>query len=132
MGLGGDLWRFAVRRKEHLNEIASAVVLRGANQMVLQSPVDKGFLKNNWNSSIGDISYKIDAPENPNGTNSLSGIAKTFSVFGTGKVGYFTNSMPYAMRIEYDGWSQQAPSGVVRVNVRKMRRYLREEVNLRK
>ena len=132
MSLANDLKKIAARRKEDLDEIAQAVTVRVANQIVLQSPVDQGFFKNNFNSSIGDISYSIDAPENPNGSKSLNGIAETFSVFGTGKVGYFTNSMPYAMRLEYDGWSQQAPSGVVRVNVRKAPRYLREEVNLRK
>ena len=132
MSLANDLKNIAARRKEDLNEIAQAVTIRVGNQIVLQSPVDQGFFKNNWNSSIGDISYSIDAPENSNGAKSLNGIAETFSIFGTGMVGYFTNSMPYAMRLEYDGWSQQAPNGVVRVNVRKAPRYLREEVNLRK
>lgn len=132
MSLASDLKKIAARRKEDLGEIAQAVTIRVGNQIVLQSPVDEGFFINNWNSAIGDISYNINAEENKNGVRSLSGIAKTFSVFGTGKVGYLTNSMPYAMRIEYDGWSQKAPSGVVRVNVKKAPSYLREEVNLRK
>lgn len=132
MGLGGDLNKFSVKRKKDLNEIPAAVVLRIGNQTVLQAPVAEGFFKNNLNSSIGEISYMTDAPSDVNGAKSLQGLAETFSIFGTGMVGYFTSSMPYARRIEYDGWSQQAPNGVFRINIRKAPRYLREEVNLRK
>lgn len=132
MGLANDLKKIAARRKEDLDEIAQAVTIRVGNQIVLQSAFDQGFFKNNWNSSIGDISYRTDAPSDTSGAKPLREISETFSVLGTGQVGYFTNSMPYAMRLEYDGWSQQTPNGVVRVNVRKAPRYLREEVDLRK
>ena len=35
---------------------------------------------------------------------------------------WFTNNLPYAERIEYDGWSRQAPEGMVRKHVAQWRR----------
>lgn len=36
---------------------------------------------------------------------------------GMGNKFYLTNSTPYIMRLEYEGWSSQAPEGMLRKNV---------------
>ena len=34
-----------------------------------------------------------------------------------GSVVYLTNNVPYIQKLEYEGWSQQAPAGMVRVSI---------------
>lgn len=42
---------------------------------------------------------------------------------------YLRNNLPYAYRIEYEGWSKvKAPEGMVRRNVARFRRILNEAV----
>ena len=40
-----------------------------------------------------------------------------FQLTRAGQTIFITNSLPYAYRLEYDGWSRQAPAGMVRVTV---------------
>jgi hypothetical protein len=38
---------------------------------------------------------------------------------------YMTNSLPYAEKIEYEGYSRQAPQGMLRANVAKWQRIVK-------
>lgn len=77
-----------------------------------------GTLKFNWQASV-------DQPK----TDFLSGtqedtatkMADITPIIGAaiGSVFYMTNNTPYARRIEFTGWSTQAPAGMLRVNLAK-------------
>ena len=43
-----------------------------------------------------------------------------------GNVVYLTNNLPYAQRLEYEGWSKQAPAGMVRVNMARIADIMKE------
>jgi hypothetical protein len=76
-----------------------------------------GRFKNNWNFDLGAIDYRDNQPPDAGGTGAYErGLAK-MQQFTKGDTIYITNSLPYANRIEYEGWSSQAPSGVVRLTV---------------
>lgn len=45
------------------------------------------------------------------------------------KVLWLSNSLPYAYRIEYEGWSRQAPEGMVRRNVTRIKKIISGELN---
>jgi hypothetical protein len=45
-----------------------------------------------------------------------------------GDTAYFTNPMPYGQRLEYDGWSTQAPDGIVRVEQANFKRNVNKAI----
>lgn len=93
------------------------------SDIMVASPVDTGAFRGNWqislgtpNLSINDLSMaKSDAAALAKVSTEISG-AVTNNVVAEGNTIYFTNSMPYAYRLEH-GWSKQAPAGMVAVTV---------------
>jgi hypothetical protein len=39
---------------------------------------------------------------------------------GAGSVTFLCNALPYAERLEYEGWSKQSPAGMVRVSMARI------------
>lgn len=86
------------------------------SSIVLETPVDKGVLRNNWFAEIGNPNLdKIDAAD-PSGSQAISRIRTVLNGVDISKDIFFTNNLPYAIPIEFDGISQKAPQGMVRVN----------------
>lgn len=83
-----------------------------------------GQAKGNWFASIGQPSSKVD--NNIRAKNSSKPINRDQSVReqAVGEVYYLTNNLPYIRRLEYEGWSRQAPSGMVRITVAEFDRRL--------
>lgn len=81
---------------------------------VQRSPVDTGSFRASWNISLGAPNLKT---VNHQGYTTLPPPKFVFPKgFKLGMTIYIANGQPYAERLEY-GWSQQAPTGVVRVTV---------------
>ena len=105
------------------------IALKIFAQIVLKSPVDSGRFRSNWQVSIGSV---------PSGTQEgnlfpqgdavdvkgpiyyakLSGGEATLFGANAGDTIYFANNLPYARRLE-DGYSQQAPAGMVALTVQQ-------------
>ncbi|MGL5002488.1 MAG: HK97 gp10 family phage protein [Casimicrobium sp.] len=93
------------------------------NAVIEKSPVDTGRFRANWSCSQGKYSSeKFDSTEKSRATEQ----AKLALNFETGGIVYFTNSLPYAYRLEYEGWSNQAPQGMVRVSIEEYATFVRE------
>jgi hypothetical protein len=74
-----------------------------------------GRFKANWQVGVGLINTDTSAQPDASGKDALGrgqGVVNSWKI--QGKL-YLTNSMPYAKRIEYEHWSQQAPAGVSRL-----------------
>lgn len=102
-----------------------AAILQVMIGTIMDTPVLEGRLRGDWRASIGDVasrmgSGKIDRTGSITvqaATTVLRGVKVTDDVF-------FVNSMPYAERIEYDGWSTvKAPQGMLRRNMAKWPTY---------
>lgn len=102
---------------ERLNK---AIILELFTSVILDTPVLEGRLRGNWvisadnpadgTVSVKDPSGRITAGKVSSFINDFDG-TKDFDV-------YLTNNLPYAYRIEYDGWSKtKAPEGMVRKNL---------------
>jgi len=102
----------------HIN-VARAAFVELADNVRIDTPVDKGSLINNWFSAIGAPSQESERDPNPSGTESHSQLTLIAREVQAGLEVYFTNPLPYANRIEYEGYSQKAPSGMLRKNVAK-------------
>lgn len=87
-----------------------------------KSPPPKGYVggrfRANWNMSIGapDLSTteRTDrSPKSPDRGGARTGeIIAVIPEQAAGNVYYLANGLPYAQRLE-DGWSRQAPNGIV-------------------
>jgi len=80
-----------------------------------------GRFRGNWqygNEAIGIPTEPVDTID-PSGKSTMAGIVSSCPVKNLrGMRHVITNNLPYAQRLE-DGWSQQAPVGMVGVTVRE-------------
>jgi len=81
-----------------------------------QSPPPKGYVggrfRANWQLGVGTMPGGTIAAPDPGGANVRARIIASVPEQASGKVYYLANNLPYAQRIE-NGWSRQAPQGVV-------------------
>jgi hypothetical protein len=87
--------------------------------IIKETPVDKGRLRSNWfcsgsegDNSVSDVVIS-ESQSVMNMTNKVASL-RDWSMF------ILTNNLPYAERIEYQGWSDLAPAGVVRVSLARV------------
>lgn len=129
--------------KEDTNDFVKSVWVNGLTDIVTATPVyfdDGGRLRNNWFLTTRAPS-KQTRGKNKRGNASYSSIGK-MPDYILDKTVYFTNNMDYATVIEYggypqnpkygtwtgssfqklsqNGYSKQAPAGMVRINLKKM------------
>ena len=83
--------------------------------IVYKTPVDVGGLVANWNLSFGAADLtNTHAPNSDPMERARANLAN----FKLGDHVFIVNNMPYAKRIEFDGWSKEkAPQGMVRITV---------------
>lgn len=107
---------------EDVHEFVSLVGLTALRGVVNKSPVDTGRFKGNWNLGIGEVDEtttestdKDGGPTIVRGDISLQsyGATEGFPVLNV------SNSLPYGPRLE-DGYSGQAPSGMVGLTVAEL------------
>lgn len=96
------------------------------NSVITLTPVDKGYLRSNnlIKAHNPDNSYDETKLTNPtaqvteaNGTLGSTPIKDGTKIF-------ITNNLPYADRIEYEGWSKKAPSGFFGISEEKTRQLI--------
>ena len=100
--------------REKASQVVRASALAMGGGMVEKSPVLTGRFKSNWQIGIGRVNLDVSSSA---GAGSLGRIQQGLAGIKTGETIYITNSLPYAKRLEYEGWSRQAPSGMVRLTV---------------
>jgi len=142
---------FAKKAGLSLDVVARKIMFDMFSNVIRLSPVDTGRFRANWNVGYGVIDdntytttnvYRVDAQ--------LRQLMAKDSVTRT--VVYFTNSLPYALPLEYGmypnppkfgskkkgedgvaihvtgGYSMQAPRGMVRITVAATAEYIRKAV----
>lgn len=94
--------------------------------VVLMSPVDTGRFRANWRFGDGAIDTRTSEAADKGYTTGLKAVTTTLTA-NFGSEWYFTNSLPYAERLEF-GHSQQAPHGMVRLSVKSWTKELQKAV----
>lgn len=104
---------------------------RTCKQIIKDTPVDTGRLKNNWYASNRRVGTRTNKSTDPSGKNSLARVDKALARLKTGQRFHFFNNLPYARVVEFgmypnppknptgktvNGFSKQAPSGMLRIN----------------
>lgn len=122
MSFSADVARFNTVQSKEVERVIKGVKMALFGSIIRDTPVDTGRLAGNWQCSIG-------APE----SGETSSLGRDAALAGlAGKLGdakdesFLTNNLPYAERIEFEGWSHtKAPEGMVRRNVVRIANNLR-------
>lgn len=83
------------------------------SMMIERSAVDTGRFKSNWQAGLGAVNIDTSATA---GSDSKGRTISVLEGWKPGQTIFLSNSLPYAKRLE-NGWSQQAPYGIVRLSV---------------
>lgn len=118
-----SLAAFAKEAPEHARTVVRKVSQDVLTKVVLRSPVDTGRFRANWATSFGAPSFRVTADKDPTGQGAiLRGSATIQRAYGEMDI-FITNSLPYAIPLEY-GYSKQAPAGMVRVTVTELQSFV--------
>lgn len=97
-----------------------AVALQLFSAIIVDTPVDTGRLRGNWQCTIGSAANgELNAKDKTGGA-TVSAMEKVVNT-AKGEKGFdlfLTNNLPYAESIE-NGHSKQRPYGMVKVNITK-------------
>jgi hypothetical protein len=86
-----------------------------------------GRFRGNWMFSIGSPDNTTTEEVDPSGRKSTARIVDGAIEFKAGDTAFITNSLPYAIPLEF-GHSQQAPGGMVRITVARFQQIVLEAI----
>lgn len=123
MSFGLNIAKWSANSTREIKEFHAEIIFRLYKSVIKDTPVLEGRLRGNWFPSKGrPSSEKSDfkGGEDAATQESLSRVEEFILDFdGSEEFEVFlTNNLPYAARIEYDGYSStKAPLGMVRKNL---------------
>lgn len=129
-----DVSKFVDKATKNAEAKIRAVCLELYSGISYLTPVDTGRAKNNWFTSIGSASTETTTATDPTGA---QGIARSQADIkaAPGNIFYISNNLPYISKLEFggyppgpkivNGYSSQAPRGMVRVTIDRIQRELR-------
>lgn len=126
----GDINRFIAKSNAAMDLYAKKVVIDLQARVIEKTPVDKGQL--HWNWFIGNNAINLHTESHEGDGKGAAASRNAQVVEGikiNGQIIYITNSLPYAYRIEYEGWSNKAPAGMVGVTIAEMNSVLNKSAS---
>lgn len=114
-----DIANFVKKAKIAPESATKKAFFEVSNKIIRRTPVLDGFLRNNWFAGVNSPVVKRNTTPNANGSDSTASVNSAVSKnIGGDFTLYLNNSLPYAHRIEFEGWSSvKAPQGMVRVSI---------------
>lgn len=128
MSFSSDLTKFIEKAGKNRDTVIRKVALQLQSSMVERSPVDTGRFRGNWQCGIGQANTGTGSGEDKSGSAVLLRTTTALQGWTAGQAILLTNSLPYAQRLE-DGYSTQAPSGMVRLTVNEFQDEVRKAVS---
>lgn len=125
MSFAEDMAKVCQRAGDKVDLLVRKAAIDIGKGLVESSPVDTGRFKNNWNYGNDAINRAASWEAGKDGSSSINRIVQGANAWQPGQTIYITNSLPYAKRLE-DGWSKQAPAGMVKITVANFQSAIRE------
>lgn len=128
MSFSLDLQRFADKAAANVERTRRAIVLDLFGSVIKDTPVLTGRLRGNWQTSVGSPAL-AELPLRPGAAATAELMAAAGQLKQTDAPIFLRNNLPYAGRIEFDGWSHtKAPEGMVRKNVARIQRIVSKRI----
>lgn len=131
MSFASDLRRFRKRTMKKYVKIKRLSAFDLFSAIVMETPVDKGVLRNNWFADIGKGSTEVTDSPDTTGDGTIARIRRVLAGTDLARDVFLTNNLKYAAPIEFGGYpdppkggegktsggySLKAPEGMVRIN----------------
>lgn len=106
-------------------------------RIIMRSPVDTGRFVHNWlfgvnylpTAHLGRRDDPKGQPPEPVRADAVQRWAEyTQEARADAEVMWIVNNMPYGYRLEYEGWSKQAPEGMVRITLEEVETMMKKVV----
>jgi len=123
MSFSADISRWVQKAQGNMDAAVRRDAVLASQSIVSMSPVDTGRFRANWNYSVGAPDESTSLWVDPTGGLTIRKIIAQSRGAKAGYVYYLTNALPYAQRLE-NGWSKQAPQGMVRLTAMDLPRRL--------
>jgi hypothetical protein len=110
---GKQMRAIAKRMNKRVEDVAAETLIDTFTAIIERTPVDTGRLQGEWQTTV----------QSPAGSQTgqrarAQAVLEIISTVDDPDLYFFSNNMPYAARIEFDGWSHtKAPEGMVRVSL---------------
>lgn len=122
-----DVSKFCAGATGELDWVRRAIVLELFSSVVRYTPVLTGRLRGDWQATVESPALGVvparggAAPKTVPAEVLAKIIAACAEIAGNDKPAILRNNLPYAHRIEFDGWSKiKAPAGMVRINMARV------------
>lgn len=124
MSFASDLQQYAKKTSRSMEELAMEVTIRWFASVVTGTPVDTGRARGNWLPSEGSARPGTTDRSDVGGAAVIAEVNETVKGLG---IHYLANNLPYIRELEY-GYSAQAPAGMVRLNLARLRSFYAKKV----
>jgi len=133
-----DISAFVKKVEGNSDQVVRKTVMAITNEIIERSPVGDatywkskppagyvgGHFRGSWMMGINRLPTEDPGTIDPSGNATLSRAAAEIPRKAAGNVFYCASNLPYSMRIE-EGWSRQAPQGVVGLTVLRFQEFIR-------
>lgn len=122
-----NISQFAERAGAAADLVVRKVCLDLMSDITNNTPVDTGRARANWFASINTpVSTTVEYSGSPaSAAVQAVGNAQVAISQAPGNVFWISNNLPYIYRLEFEGWSKQAPNGMVRLAIDRAQRAMR-------
>lgn len=123
--------QWADKAKRGYKQVIRATIIDVSTNIAKRTPVDTGRARGNWFPSLdtpittSDLRFKYGK----GGAGVFNSSLYPAAANAAGHKYYLTNNLPYIFRLEYQGWSKQAPNGMVRVSVIEFQQALTKAIS---
>lgn len=133
-----DLSKFVQRAGGNARLVVKKVVLDVGSSIVMKTPVGDpttwsmpapagyvgGRARGSWQYQKGAPLMTEPGGVDPSGGGSVGRVSAGVAAGDPVTEHYITSTVPYMRRLEYEGWSSQAPEGMVRKTVQEFQRFV--------
>ncbi|WCO82129.1 hypothetical protein vBPpSSYP_147 [Pseudomonas phage vB_PpS_SYP] len=128
--------------EKRIDETLQTITIKVGESVIMLSPVDTGRFRGNWQLTIDGTSANSLVRYDQDGSSTLAMLAAKANSFTAGQVAYIQNHVLYGHDLEWgtyngptqkvtaEGFSTQAPAGMVRVTEADFIRIVNDAVRI--
>lgn len=137
------LQKYMEGKKDSMEKVVYQSMVSVSTDIILNTPVDEGFARNSWTMGINTTSVNYSTVRGPVGTAAINRVKGEMKKFKLGDEIYLLSNLVYMPVLEFgqygtgagatyrstrDGFSVQAPNGMVRVAINRFQAGLDEAI----
>lgn len=137
------LAKLAAKQKRNINQVARSLFIEVGTDVIERTPVDQGTAKGSWTFSADNPSPQFNVVPDKSGQKAINALSAGVRGTQSGGTMYLLSNLVYMPVLEYggygtgsgatnkttrDGYSVQAPQGMVRIAIDNINKSLKEAI----